>query len=77
MVSLVGWRLEDRSGGIWTLTDLGTIGPGESKTIRRNGMKMTLNNSGDRILLFDAANVVRDKFEDTKSSEGLVIVTNH
>src|SRR5262249_17504293 len=39
-VSLQGWVLRDASGRIWTLAGLGTIQPGQSATIRRNGMPM-------------------------------------
>jgi beta-lactamase superfamily II metal-dependent hydrolase len=45
-VSLVGWRLRDRSELDWDLT--GTIGAGQSRTFRRNGKDMSLNNAGGR-----------------------------
>ena len=35
-INLAGWTLEDRSGKSWSLTDLGTLAAGESKTIRRD-----------------------------------------
>ena len=76
-IELVGWRLEDRSGGTWPLTGQSPLGPGGSRTILRDGMKMTLNNSGDRIRLIDAGNVVRDDFEYSGSTEGEKVVTGH
>ena len=38
---------------------------------------MTLNNGGDAISLIDAAEVVRDRFEYSASSEGVSIPTGH
>lgn len=74
-VSLVGWKLRDRSGAIWTLD--GTIAAGQSKTIRRNRMAMTLNNAGDDIALVDPTGAVRDSFSYPSSQEGVVIQTGH
>jgi len=74
---LSGWTLRDRSGRTWALTGLGTLAPGNSKTIKRNGMPMSLNNAGDEIELLDAGNSVHDKFEYTGSTEGVAIQTGH
>jgi competence protein ComEC len=74
-VSLVGWTLQDRSHAAWNLT--GSLGPGQSRTFLRNGQGMSLNNAGDEIVLVDAANVERDRFEYSASSEGTVIQTQH
>jgi competence protein ComEC len=76
-ISLSGWTLRDRSGRTWALTGLGTLAPGNSKTIKRNGMPMSLNNAGDEIELLDAGNSVHDKFEYTGSTEGVAIQTGH
>jgi len=76
-VSLSGWKLQDRSGQAWSLTNLGTLAPGQSKTIRRNGMAMSLNNSGDEVKLLDAADIVKDSFSYTSSTEGTAIQTGH
>jgi beta-lactamase superfamily II metal-dependent hydrolase len=76
-VSLSGWRLQDESGRIWPLTAMGTVNPGQSATIRRNGMPMSLNDDGDEIVLFDASNAERDRFRYTSSVEGQVIQTGH
>jgi len=48
-VSLVGWTLQDRSGATWNLS--GSLAAGQSRTFRRNGQAMTLNNGGDEIVL--------------------------
>jgi len=76
-VSLTGWVLRDRSNREWDLSSLGSLAPGQSRTIRRNGQPMSLNNTGDEITLLDAANVVRDRFDYSSSSEGVVINTGH
>lgn len=76
-VSMEGWVLQDKSGRIWTLVSLGTIEPGQSGTIHRNGMPMSLNNDGDEIFLRDASNQVRDQFQYHVSEEGTMILTNH
>ena len=38
---------------------------------------MSLNNGGDKVTLVDAANVERDRFEYSASTEGTVIRTQH
>lgn len=57
-VSPVGWRLRDLAGKTWSLDTLGTLQPGEEKTIRRQGQAMALNNQGDTIDVLDAAGTV-------------------
>ena len=74
-VSLAGWTLQDRSNLVWQLS--GSISAGQSKTFRRNGMAMTLNNNGDEITLADAEHAARDRFSYTSSTEGITIQTNH
>ncbi len=76
-VSMVGWTLRDESGRIWTLVSLGTIGPGQSVTIRRNGMPMSLNNSKDEITLLNASVESLDQFSYAGSKEGVLIETHH
>ena len=71
VVSLQGWILRDRSGLHWDLT--GTILAGRSRTLRRNGQGMSLNNAGDEITLVDATQQQRDQFTCTSSVEGVVI----
>ena len=53
-LSLVGWKLRDSSRGIWRLDELNTLAGGATKTIQRNGQRMSLNNDGDSIELLDA-----------------------
>ena len=74
-VSLVGWTLQDHSGATWNLT--GSLAAGQSRTVRRNGQAMSLNNAGDEVVLFDAMNGEQDRFEYVGSSEGVAIVTGH
>ncbi len=45
-VNLTGWKLRDRAQKTWSLDSLGTIAPGQSVEIRRQGQPMALNNSG-------------------------------
>jgi hypothetical protein len=67
------WFLRDGSGRVWSLVSVGTLDPGQSATIRRNGMPMSLNNDGDIIVLLDAANQEQDRLEYTASVPGQVI----
>ena len=76
-VSMAGWILRDRSNRDWDLSSLGPIAPNQSGTIRRNGQRMSLNNSGDEIWLIDAMGVERDSFEYSSSAEGVIINTGH
>ena len=75
--AITGWRLQDRSGRSWPFSGSVTLAAGEARTIRRDGRPMTLNNGGDAISLIDAAEVVRDRFEYSASSEGVSIPTGH
>lgn len=70
-VSLAGWILRDRSGLVWTLS--GSLAPSTSRTFRRNGQPMSLNNAGDEISLLDPTQARRDLFTYTSSAEGVVI----
>lgn len=72
-VSLVGWRLRDRAGRTWALDSLGTLQPGEVKTLRRNGQPMALNNQGDTVDLLDAAGAVVHSVSYGKVEEGELI----
>ena len=76
-VSMVGWVLKDRDGKSWDLFSLGTLAPGESKTIQRLGQQMDLNNPGDEVTLLDPANHACDQFSYTSSQEGIEIPTGH
>lgn len=72
-VSLQGWLLRDESGKVWTLAEGGTLAPGASRTFRRLGMPMSLNNGGDEISLLDPAGAVRDSFRYIGSQPGVRI----
>ncbi|OFV95845.1 MAG: hypothetical protein A3H28_08915 [Acidobacteria bacterium RIFCSPLOWO2_02_FULL_61_28] len=75
VISLVGWTLQDRSGATWNLT--GALAPGEARTSRRSGQAMSLNNAGDEVVLVDAEDVERDRFEYSATGEGTIIKTLH
>jgi hypothetical protein len=55
----------------------GSVNAGESITIRRNGMPMSLNNNGDVITLVGPGNQSQDAFTYTSSQPGVVIQTGH
>ena len=74
-VSLSGWKLRDRSGATWSLT--GSLAAGQSRTFRRDGQAMSLNNGGDEIALIDAMSTERDRFEYSATSEGVQVLTGH
>ncbi len=72
-VSLAGWVIEDKAHTRWKLDTLGTIVPGEAKTIRRNGQAMSLNNSGDTVRLKDTHGTVVQTVSYPKAEEGQAI----
>jgi hypothetical protein len=74
-IALTGWILRDHSGLVWNLSE--TLAAGQSRTIRRNGQALTLNNAGDEVVLLDAMAIERDRFSYTASSEGVRITTGH
>jgi hypothetical protein len=74
---MTGWFLKDTSNSTWSLTSLGTLNAGQSKTIRRNGMAMNLNNNGDEVRLFGPGNAQMDSFSYRDSQPGVVIQTGH
>jgi beta-lactamase superfamily II metal-dependent hydrolase len=76
-VSMAGWLLKDQSGRVWALAGLGTVPAGQSATIQRKGMPMSLNNGGDEVSLLDAGNHLQDQFSYAGSTEGVRIQTGH
>ena len=52
-IPVTGWFLRDASGRVWTLASLVQLPAGGASTIRRNGMAMSLDNSGDTIELLN------------------------
>jgi hypothetical protein len=51
----------------------GTIAPSVTRTFRRNGQRMSLNNNGDDVMLIDAEGVERDRLTYASAREGEVI----
>lgn len=76
-LSLVGWRLRDRTGSTWSLDSLGTLAPNQALTIRRRGQAMSMNNSGDETieLVSPTAGVV-DEISYSGAASGQVILHN-
>ncbi len=77
VIGMQGWFLQDESGRVWILNEMGAIAPGESATIRRNGMPMSLNNRGDVIRLIGADAREMDSFQYNSSQPGVRIQTGH
>jgi len=77
IISLSGCVLRDESGRIWSLEQINDLIPGQTVKIQRNGIPMSLNNSGDEIILLGPANQVLDMFRYVNTQEGLIINTNH
>lgn len=76
-VSLANWFLQDESGRVWSLAALGSLPAGQSATIRRNNMPMSLNNDGDEIILFDENRVEADRVRYGATGEGSRVNTGH
>src|SRR5262245_17459129 len=57
-VSMAGWKLRDLSGKTWALDSIGTLQPGQQKSIKRNGQAMAMNNNGDTIELLNPSGLV-------------------
>jgi hypothetical protein len=74
---MAGWVLRDKSGTIWQLGSLGALNPGESKTIQRNGMAMSLSDGEDTISLIAPDGGRKDEYHYTSSQEGVLIATGH
>jgi len=51
--ALVGWRLRDLAGQVWSLDSLGTPAAGTERMIQRLGQPKAMNNGGDTIDLID------------------------
>jgi hypothetical protein len=72
-VNLANWTTRDLSKRTWLLDELGTINPGEEKTIKRKGQKMSLNNGGDTIELLDPSAKVVQTVTYPHTEEGELI----
>ena len=71
--SLAGWVLRDLAGQIWSLSALGSLGPGQQATLRRQGQPMSLNNGGDSVELVDPAGATVATLDYGAAAEGMVI----
>jgi hypothetical protein len=76
-VDLTDWFLRDAEGRVWAFTGQTVLAPGQSLTIRRDGMAMSLNNDGDTVELIDPTGTVVDTFTYTGSQPGVEITTGH
>ena len=76
-IYMAGWVLRDESNKVWKLDSLGTLNPGESKPIQRNGMAMNLKDNGDTVALIAPDGSKKDEYHYTGSQEGVLIATGH
>lgn len=70
-VDLVGWFLRDEDLRVWALASLGQLPGGTSATIKRGGMAMNLDNTGETIELLNNLGAVVDRFTYAASAEGV------
>lgn len=73
-VDLRGWRVRDASSSTWALDVLGSLAPGRSTVLWREGRGMSLNNTGDTVELIDDQGRVLQKVEYPEVLEGQVVV---
>lgn len=73
-VPLSGWKIGDSRDTYWVLTDEdGTVGPGQTVTVRRRGRPMGLNNQGeDTIKLVSPGGQTVDQESYGNASSGAV-----
>jgi competence protein ComEC len=76
-VDLNDWFLRGANGRVWSLSSLAVVGAGQSASIRRNGMPMSLDNDGGSVALVDRAGEVVDSVSYPASQPGVEIVTGH
>lgn len=50
-INLIGWKVRDLADNSWPLDGVTALGAGQSVTVQRNGMPMSMNNGGDEIEL--------------------------
>lgn len=72
-IDMTGWLLRDESGRVWSLSSMGTIEPDATRTIRRGGMAMSLDNDGDRIQLISPTGVVSDELVYSAVAAGVLV----
>jgi len=73
-VDLRGWRVRDASSATWALDVLGSLAPGRSTVLWREGRGMSLNNTGDTVELIDDQGRVLQKVRYPEVLEGQVVV---
>ncbi|MDD5710567.1 MAG: lamin tail domain-containing protein [Candidatus Colwellbacteria bacterium] len=67
-----GWRIEDNGGAVFSLNSLGAIKPGENVEVKQTGI--SLNNSGDKISLYDKQGATIDQLGyDESVAEGEIV----
>jgi beta-lactamase superfamily II metal-dependent hydrolase len=76
-VSMTDWKLKNKKGRIWPLTGFGTIHSGQTVTIERNRMPMSLDNRSDKITLLGPRNEIIDTYSYDSTEEGVLIATGH
>ncbi len=76
-VCMDGWSLRDADNHAVDLTGSGTIPPGKTLEIVRDGSPLSLNNDGDTITLFGPGTAHVDGFGYDSSKEGVTIRTGH
>lgn len=74
-VDLAGWIVMDLAKRSWKLDELGTIAAGQTKTIKRKGQPMGLNNSGDVVTLMHGSTVIQT-VPYGKTAEDVVVHVN-
>jgi hypothetical protein len=77
-VPLTGWRIGDATGNsFWILqASDGTVQPSSTIVIRRRGRPMSLNNTGDSIVLVDPTGTTVDQKIYGNASSGQLITFN-
>lgn len=76
-IHLAGWLLRDLHGRVWALGGRGVLGAGHRVTVRREGMAMSLDNTGDTVELLDPTGRVVDAVTYLASQPGAEIIHQH
>lgn len=63
-VSLIGWRLQDKSGKAFDLSPY-SVPAGKQLRLFSSATKITLNNSGETVSLFNASGLLIDELAQT------------
>jgi len=76
-VSMIDWKLKNKKGQIWPLAGLDILHAGQTATIARNRMPMSLDNRGDKITLLGPSNEIIDTYAYDRTEKGVLIATGH